>query len=413
MKAPFFSALAVLVTAAFPVAASAQSQGVGFPIGEKSRIHTNLDLGVGFDSNPDRYDEASTDDQSDWKALIRPGLVVDVPGSALAFNLRSQLSINQFFGTGPEADTTFGALIGAKLRAGQQDSVVGFQLDDTLVRTPATIDDLGSVAADERRFKEWANRGQAVLTLRPGGGALEFDLGYTNELSFYDGESLPDSQRHGALFEAKLKFLPKTAVLFHSDISFFDADLRESGDGRGTLKSSPYNITIGLVGQVTAKLTADLEVGFGDSLTWEGDFFSSVSDSNTRTVIGRAELSYDLWEASRISAGYRRQVKPVILLNNYTSDSLFARFVLGLGARLSFGLYGSYEIRGYGLQDASANLLIGDARVDYWFFDFLTASLNYRILRQTADGPTANPELAALLEDYTRHQAMMFVGLRY
>jgi hypothetical protein len=414
MKRILLSAAAVLTVASIPVSARAQSHGVGFPIGEKSRVHTNLDLGVGFDSNSLRLDTEMNGNQGDWKALIRPGLFIDVPGTTLNFDLRSQLSISQFFGTGAvEAKTEFGALIGAKLRAGQRDSVVGFQLDDTLVRTPATIDDLGAVAADERRFKEWANRGQAVISLRPGGGALEFDVGYTNELSIYDGAILPDSQRHGALAEAKLRFLPKTAVLFHSDISFFDANGAQSEDGRGTLKSSPLNLTIGLVGQVTTKLTTDLEVGYGDTFTSTGDYFSGLADSRTGTVIGRAEITYDIIEASRITVGYRRQVKPVILLNSYSSDSPYLRFILGLGARLAFGLYGSYEWRDYGLENAKAQLLIGDARIDYWFFEFLTASLNYRVIRQDATGPTTNAALAALLEDYTRHEAMMFVGLRY
>jgi hypothetical protein len=404
MKRILLSAAAVLLTVPISVSALAQTTGVGFPIGEKSRIHTNLDLGVGFDSNPDRYDEGGDDDVSDWKALIRPGLAVNVPGSSLSFDMRTQLSINQYFGIGTAADTTFGALIGAKLRAGQQDSAVGFQLDEILVRTPATIDDLGSVASDERRFKEWANRLQALLTLRPGGGALEFDVGYFNELSYFD-ENLPDSGRHGGIFEAKLRFLPKTAVLFHSDISFYDAE-------RDTKKASPYNVTLGLVGQVTPRFSVDVEAGFGDALSWTGDFFSEVAESNTRTFICRVEGTYDLLSSSRITAGFRRQVKPVILLDNYTANTGYARFVLGLGARLALGLYASYEAREYGNpSDASANLLIGDARIDYWFFDFLTAAINYRVLKQDASGETSLT--AGVLENYTRHQAMIFAGLRY
>lgn len=421
MKIVLFSAAAVIAVASVPLAATAQSHGIGFPIGEKSRIHTNLDLGVGFDSNPDRF-EAGTppnDDTSDWKALIRPGLLISVPGSSVNFDMRGQLTISQFFGASvAKAETEFGALLGAKLRLGQQDSVVGFQLDDTLVRTPAQIDDLGSFAASERRFKEWANRGQAILTLRPGGGALEFDLGYTNELSFYDGESLPDSWRHGALFESKLRFLPKTAVLFHADLSFFDADDEQLADGTGTLKSSPLNLTIGLVGQITSRLTADLEVGYGDTFTSVDSYFGSLADSHTGTFIFRAEGTYEVFESSRITLGVRRQVKPVILLNSYVATTPFARFVIGLGARLAFGLYGSYEWRNYGLDGIDAQLLIGDARVDYWFFEFLTASLSYRVIRQDSEiaasaATTANPALGEVLEDYIRHEAMMMVGLRY
>lgn len=424
MKRILLSAAAVLAVGYIPVSARAQSHGVGFPIGEKSRVHTDLDLGVGYDSNPLRLGTtvnapgATNGNLDDWKALIRPGLTVDVPGNTLNLDLRAQLSISQFFGTGGvDARTEFGGLVGAKFRAGQRDSIVGFQLDDTVVRTPATIDDLGSVAADENRFKEWANRGQALIALRPGGGALEFNVGYTNELSVYDGTTLPDSTRNGVLLEGKLRFLPKTAVLFHSDLSFFNPNGPMSEDGRGTLKSSPLNLTIGLVGQVTSKLTTDLEVGYGDTFTSTGDFFSNLADSRTGTVIARAEITYNLLESSQLTVGYRRQVKPVILLNSYSSDSPYARFVLGIGARLAFGGYFSYEWRNYGLDSATAQLLIGDFRVDYWFFEFLTASLNYRVIRQDAAVPPgltmSSAGVAALLEDYIRHEAMMFVGLRY
>src|SRR5262245_48965461 len=141
------SLLAALVAVFTPLSASAQSHGIGFPVGEKSRVHTNLDVGVGYDSNPLRLSTESGN-LPDWKALIRPGLLVNVPGSSLQFDMRTQLTISQFFGTGgKEAETKFGTLIGAKLRAGQRDSVVGFALDETLVRTPTQIDDLGSFAA--------------------------------------------------------------------------------------------------------------------------------------------------------------------------------------------------------------------------------------------------------------------------
>src|SRR5688572_12033535 len=103
MKRVILPALAVLSAAFHPASARAQTTGVGFPIGEKSRIHTHLDLGVGFDSNPERVDAAVEGSFSDWKALIRPGLMIEAPGSAFNFDMRAQLSINQYFGTGDNA----------------------------------------------------------------------------------------------------------------------------------------------------------------------------------------------------------------------------------------------------------------------------------------------------------------------
>lgn len=385
--------------------ALAQSPTYGFPIGEKSRIHTNLDLGVGYDSNPDRRTTAL----SDWRALIRPGLDVNVPGTALALDLGAHLAISQFFGTDPAAtDTTFGGLIGAKLRLGRREAPVGFHLENSLVRTPTYLDDSGTIAADERLYKQWNNQGKAVLGLRPGGGALSFDIGYTNSMAFYDDNAngeplLPWSQRHGAMFDAKLRFLPKTAAVFHADFSFFSVD--EVG---GSLESTPYNVTLGLSGQVTPRISTHLALGFGDSLTWSDGFFSGADASSKRTLIATAEGTYDFTESSRLTLGYRRQVQPVIVLSNFRRDALFAQAQVAIGTRLLTKLMAQYEFRNYGLGDRDAQLLTGDARIEYWFFEFLQASLNYRLIRQTTDTPDP-----VLLQEYTRHEAFMFVGLRY
>ncbi|MCK6548435.1 hypothetical protein L6R52_21485 [Myxococcota bacterium] len=394
-------------TYALTVSASAfaQSPTYGFPIGEKSRIHTNLDLGVGYDSNPDRR----TTNISDWRALIRPGLDVNVPGSGLALDLGAHLAISQFFGVDQPSDTTFGGSVAAKLRLGRREAPVGFQLENTLVRTPDYLDESGTIAADERLYKQWNNQGKAVLALRPGGGALSFDVGYTNTMSFYDDNAqgqplLPWSQRHGAMFDAKLRFLPKTAAVFHADFSFFSVD-EEVGASK---ESTPYNVTLGLVGQVTPRISTHLAVGFGDTLTWDDGFFSATDASNKRTLIATVEGTYDFTEASRLTIGYRRQVQPVIVLSNFRRDALFAQAQVAIGARLLTKLMAQYEFRNYGEGDRDAQLLTGDARIEYWFFEFLQAALNYRLIRQSTDAPDP-----LLLQEYTRHEAFMFVGLRY
>lgn len=406
-KAVVLSFLASCVSSA-PVLA-APSSTLGFPLGEKSRVHTNLDMSVAFDSNPARFQDTGAGSVvSDWRGLVRPGLLVDVPGTSLAFNLRGQLSINQFFGVNGASDTTFGGDVGLGFSAGSGKSAVQLKVEDALVRTPTYLDEPGAVASDEVRFKEWANKGAVRLTLRPGGGALEFGIGYDNTLSFYD--ALTYSQRHGAVLEARYKFLPKTALFIHLDGSAFVPEK----DGSNSLDATPIRATLGAIGQVTSKIAAHLEVGYGDSLTWtNGLFKGDVSPNNQRTVVGAADVTYTVNDASNISLGYERLVTPVIYLQNYVADTIRLKMVLGLFGRLVFSGYAAYEFRGFGgagtaPQDLGAQVLTGDARVEYWFFEFLMAGLNYRIIRQAADD-TVNP----LLEDYTRHLAFLNVGLRY
>jgi hypothetical protein len=424
-----FAALAVSPTVwaqPAPNAPATAQTGYGFPIGEKSRIHTNLDVGVAFDTNPDRRTTAEIDaggpgTGSDWKAVIRPGVNVVVPGKSVNANLLGQLTIDQFFGTGTQAThTNVGALIGAALGLGSSDSPIGFRLDDQLIRTPAFIDDLGAIGAEERRFQEWYNRGSAVVSFRPGGGALNIDVGYFNVLQFYDEAFLGASQQHGGLIDARLRFLPRTAFVFHGDFSAFKPD-DQSIQHAPTEVSTPYNLWLGLIGQVTAHIATNLNVGFGDTLTWSNGFFSTVSSDNRRTIIGTAELTYIFFESARVSAGYKRQALPIVVLSNYTSDKGYLRFLLGIGPRLTFSGYGEFEWRSYASgnggvmgagpgTDQPAKFVTVDARVDYWFFDFLSAALDYRLLLQNAGN--SNPS-NILLGDYNRSQVVLFMGLHY
>lgn len=402
-----FSVLAAILMVGGARVASAQNYGagMGFPIGEKSRIHNNLDLGVAFDSNPSRFDNQGNAPDggtlSDWRGLIRPGLLIDVPGSSVMLNLRGQVTILQYFGAGTASETTFGGDVGARLQLGGDDSFLSFKLEDTLVRTPAFLSEPGTIASDERRFREWNNRGTARITLRPGGRALEFDLGYLNEMVIYD--NLPASQRHGGLFEARWKFLPKTALVFHTDISTFQP---VSDPLNTTLSALPLRVTLGLVGQVTSKLSAEATVGYED-------LFSEDADNSIRTVIGNAVLTYSFSEISAISAGYRRRVFPVVVLNGYTSDAPFLQAKLGIGGRLIFSLFGQYEFRSY-VGDVGVQVATGDASVEYWFFEFLNASLGYRLMMQnpSQDVPAVMAG-TAFLQDFNRHQVMFNIGLRY
>lgn len=391
--------LAVLAIA-FPASAFAQATvGTGFPIGEKSRIHTNLDLAAGYDSNFQRLPEGQDGgDTSDVKMQIRPGLEVEVPGTSVALSLRTKLFIEHFFDA---SDTKFGGDVGADLRLGSEQSTIGFELKDTLARTPTFFADLGAVGADEIRFQQWQNRGSARFVLRPGGGALEFRLGYGNELHIYD--NLPNSQRHAAEFEAKLKFLPKTALIFAADMSFFDATQER---GLDTNPATPYNVAVGLQGQITSRFSTLLRVGFGDTLSWEDEHFGTLSDSNIRTLIASANLTYAFMPGSSVSVGYDRAVRPVIVLDTYTSDAVNARVILAVGERLAFGVYGMFENRSFGGGQGDSRLLAGDARIEYWFFEFLKGGLVYQVIDQESDG-------SAQLESFTRHQGLIVAGLHY
>lgn len=413
---------------AAPSTAFAQQYGTGtgFPIGEKSRIHTGLDLTMVYDSNSLRAAPGDST-RADWKGIIRPSVGVVVPGSSVRLNLQGRLSIMQYLGRGTLgtdqfADTLFGGDVTTDLTLGSQDSIISFTLKNQLVRTPAFIDDPGTVTSDERRFPLWHNRGQAYFTIRPGGRALEFDVGYSLTIDAYDSldrtpdggttTALPTGFTHRGVFEARWKFFPKTAFIFHGDAGYFTAS-NTNPVVRATFDGIPIRIWLGAIGQVTTKLNAEITAGYADTLSDGGGNFT------TRGPIGSLIFSYAFTEQTQLSLGYRRRISPVVILNSFSSDAPFARFTLGLGGRLSFSLFGEYQFRKYARAGnretgdrANVQVVTGDARVDFWFFSWLSAGLGYRLQIQSPEDGLVLPNNVFFL-DFTRHQIFANVGVRY
>lgn len=387
----------------------------GFPLGEKSRIHTSLDMGVGYDTNSlSREDTGAVED---WKAHFLPAVTIDVPGSSFTFNGRAQLTVEQYFGTqtGQDADTYFGGSIQLGMTAGGAESVVGFELQESLIRTPsffgAAEEGLGALGAEEIGIIQWYNRGQANVVLRPGGGALEFRLGYGNELRLFDEAS--QAEKHMALFEAKLRFLPKTAAVFNANFGFYSEDAPGASDA--AFRGNPYNISVGLLGQITTSISAIAKVGFGDTLAYNRgeDYFGTTSEANIRSLIATLRLQYTFGNGSNIAIGYDRTVRNAISIGGgYASDSPYAKLELLIGDRFTFGALGRAEFRTFGgTTDETARVISADVRADYWFFDFLRAGVAYQLL--STDGDVTGPNGDLLRGDATRHQVLLTTGLYY
>ena len=403
---------ASIVAAGMVAAGPAQAQpstSTGFPLGEKSRLHAGLTVGISYDTNPQRLET----DVQDAKLLVRPGLSLDVPGSDVRLALGLHGSFFQYFKLSDgdtKGNTHLGADASLDFGLGSKRSAVAFSLLDTFTRTPTFIDRSGAIGRDEIKLKQWHNDLVSRLTFRPGGGALEFDIGYTNLLNIYD--ELEQTMRHGGLLEARYKFLPKTAAVFHADFTTFDVigTPEEAQGATPTLQSTPYNVTLGLIGQLTTRITVDLGAGFGDTLTWtDSPFSSDLAETNQRTFIAHAQGKYRFNEQSNISLGYYRSLVPIIQLDNYVSNRARLGIQVGVAGRLLLGASGTYEHRAFGKDSRVAQLVIADARAGYHFFEFLSAAIHYSILFQDADENTGS----AFLETFTRHQVGLTVSVRY
>ena len=425
----------IIVATISVLSASAYAAGpeLGFPLGEKSRLHTNLQLGMGYDSNTGR--DRDGNELSGIKSRVAPTIAISVPGSAFSLGLNGGLNIDQFVdGQKPcgreSADgstaTCIGGFAGLSIRGGGSNSVLGFEVDAAVVATPTDVFAPPAASADgstsnEVRLMsdlgadELLNPALNIIAtpsfiLRPGGGALEFRLGYAANIINY--ESLGDQQKHGGTFEAKMRFLPRTAVVMNADFSTWTGN--DVGAGASSIEATPYNVTIGLRGQLTQRLQANINAGYGDALN-ENDSFAQ------QAVIARTSLRYLFAEDMSLDLAYDRNIENTLREFSYVSDRPSLRASFTISERLNIGLLASYEFRTFA-SGSRADLATAGAQASYSFFDFLSAGLSYQLQDQRVDGQdimdmdpmnVGNVNASTAFKPYSRQLFMFNVALKY
>ncbi len=415
-----------------PSAADAQPTKLGFKVGEKSKLNTSLVVATAFDSNSLRRgtNPITGDDdaqgQEDVRLFVRPGLALDVPGTNASFQLGLGATISQFFGAGDTArsDTLFGLDSRLRLRLGNNKGLITFTLENDPMLTPTVLPEAGTIGADERLFPAFTNQGRAFFTLRPGGGALEFDVGHKNQYIVFTGGEATDQLDDGfyniAFLEARWKFLPKTALALYGDFGAFDPS--RTGAQAPTLESNPYTIQLGLIGQITRTVATELRAGYAETLVWSpgGGRFSELDPGNQRTVVGLASVSWQAMRTLNLSLTYHRSLQPVILLSSFIGDAVRGKVSWGID-RLVLNLHAEYQMRTFGTQrpgaesqinDPVAHLGFGGASADYYFTDWLVGGLAYRSMIQGSNDGDRTGALF-LLGDFDRQQVFARVGVEY
>lgn len=423
----WWGALVAMAGLLAPAAADAQQANrLGFNIGEKSKLHLNLDLATMWDSNSLRLDD--TDGADDYRLVVRPSLEVEVPGTQATLRLGLGATVSHYLGTGAASsdETLVGADGDIYLRLGSLKGPISFTLENSPMLTPTVLPGVGTIAADERLFPAFSDIGRAFITGRPGGGALEIDLGYENQFLIYNrdqGYQAPDDTfQHSAFIEGRLKFLPKTAVLLYGDFGWFDPST-PSGQPQTTLASNPYSVLLGFRGQITRTLSAEIRAGYGETLVWIDERFGSLAETNQQTVIGLASVTWEPIRTAKVSLAYERSVQPITALSSFISDAIRLRTSWAID-RLVLGLYSELQFRDFGTtppdtaeatgaaREPFSTLVLGGARADYYFNDWLVGGLNYRLMIQDSNDESragALPQLGG----FTRHQAIINLGVHY
>jgi hypothetical protein len=141
-------------------------------------------------------------------------------------------------------------------------------------------------------FNRVMPRGNAELAFQPGGGLLDWRLGYQFSGTFFESSDFAGltNMTHRIQTRGRWRFLPRTALVYDGKfdfVSYPSAGSSTSGLGAKT-NSHPVRATMGLNGLVSPSIALTVMAGWGAS------FYSPRGQQDFDSVIGTAELRWFL-----------------------------------------------------------------------------------------------------------------------
>lgn len=190
--------------------------------------------------------------------------------------------------------------------------------------------------------------GGAEVRVRPGGGTLEWALGYDLRYTMFDEVALArdlDAIDHGATMRGRWTFLPQTALLYDGRVGF----VHYINDSTRLSNSTPVSSTLGINGLLTSKIGALVQAG------WKSTFFeqrSSVSQvQDFDGVVGQVELSWypnaraTAAEGERgvssVRLGGQRDVATSGIANYYVINRIYTEVLFALGSQFTGSFRGA------------------------------------------------------------------------
>jgi hypothetical protein len=270
------------------------------------------------------------------------------------------------------------------------------------------------------------NRAGARLGIQPGGKALTFDVYYYFTYDHYEnfgfgstGAQSLDNASHEVIFRSRWKFLPKTAFISEIQGTFLSWDTPQFNN------PNLLRAYVGVVGNLTAKLTVTARVGYGNSFHSAGPVFNSV--------LGDLEVGYQFAELGTARFGYAREFFPGPWGNYFDTQRVGAGVDTTVFRRLGLSSSVSYIRLGFGgnpdatlLGGAGATLLSNEARVDHVFAFSLAARvaimrlLSFQLAysletRSSNNGIRFSTPRGTVVEsfDYTRHVVSAGLAVAY
>jgi len=189
------------------------------------------------------------------------------------------------------------------------------------------------------------------VTWTPGGGTLDWKLGYMGQLQLLDTPTLSpfDNVSHNIFTRGNWRFRPKTAFIYDGSFAFNSYTMADKAFNALT-DSTPLRSKLGISGLISPRFSLLAMVGYG------GSFMNTTANPQLQqynSVIGQLEAKFFLTanpgadapsaatlSISSISIGYNRDFAGSFLGTYYGSDRGYAKFAYFFGGRAIVALEG-------------------------------------------------------------------------
>lgn len=389
----------------------ARAEGPGFRLGD-FELHPGLGLEVGWDSNLYVTDGSGTAPLVDTGILRATAhLLVATRGQqrrqegeggggsggagngsngaaqpSVAFRGGLSGSFYHFFADEGRTNVELDANLALQILPGRPFSIDVTNNFGRLVRpfTPAT-------AADPTNLS-WARiRNDAGLRLNfaTTGDVVRVTAGYNFQLDYFEGQLFQygNNFRHNITLTEQFRFLPQTAIVHDTQLSFLD--FFEAGLGAPTAVNDGVLLRtrVGLNGAITNNFSVLGTVGYASG------FFASVTpgyDNEYESVVMHVGARWNISPSMNLAFGYERDFQPSFVGNFFRTDRGYANYqvlierVLLLGLDASFGFYEFGAIVRSDGGIAGSSLTRGDFRLigglfgEYRFTDWLGVNATVR-----------------------------------
>ena len=334
----------------------------------------------------------------------------------VAFRLKSAVAYREYFKKEVE-----------HLRAVEVDAGMELRLFPYSTVTVSIFDDY------TRTVPEWSginvsrntNRGGLKLRIKPGGGRLEFKVGYTFSFDLIDESArfaFTNKIGHEMRLTAKWRLLPKTAVFLEATetiITYLDPtggteaikDLKTSNLIANS-DSYPLRIYMGFSGLITPRFSVMLKAGYANA-------FYDINDSYNM-MVGQGEFTFFISPLAKIKGGFEHSFADSFLSNYFVDERAYLGYDHFIINRILLHLSMEYRFRQHegfppttSTQDLNYHIVKADIGFDYKIFEWFYVGIGYNLELRKQTTAALQQTNGKYYNDFNKHQIFGKIGLSY